>query len=292
MEAFLVSCVLAAVAWFFLSRSRGVDRNRLSPARPKRSAPSSVKTGPAEVAQQLIVGEPSCQLAWNGAYAFPVVGESHYQEALRHIAGAEESEAKRHECEAVLVHQPKNKFDKNACAVTIDGRLVGYLPSDEAKIMVSFMRSKGLAEGFSVGCKAVILGGWVDKDGRKGSYGVYLGIDAGEFPATAIEKEMIRYLGIKAPQGLTRGMASSLRAKAAQVGGSRYVQWEMLAESIEYLHSKDGRDEFDEIKKPSIKAIRDAFEHFLNEGKSPDEIRDDLDDLVEYMIDQNPNLEK
>ncbi|MGV8310994.1 HIRAN domain-containing protein [Pseudomonas aeruginosa] len=296
MEAFFVVCVIAAVAWFFVSRSkyRALGDQRLTPKGARRASASKVEARQrqGEEASRLVVRPPSLSLVGDGSYSFPVVGESHYQGALRRISGAEGTKGKRYECDAVVVHQPYNKHDKNACAVTIDGQLVGYLPRDESKAVVALMQSRGLPEGFSVGCKAVINGGWIATDGYKGSYGVDLDIDTSEFPATAIQKEMVRYLGQRAPRGLSRGQAESLRAKAHQEAGSRYVQWVVLEEIIEHLHSEDGRDEFFEIKKPSIKAIREAFEHFLGEGKSPNEIRDDLDELVEHMIDQNPNLEK
>ncbi|MCY1397744.1 hypothetical protein D9M71_127600 [compost metagenome] len=289
MEAIFVVGVVTAVAWFFFSQSknRDIGSQRLPPASKGRSGQRR-----SEEVSELAVGQPSLSLAGNGSYSFPVVGESNYQEALRRIAGAEGAKGKRHECAAVLVHQPNNKHDKNACAVTIDGHLVGYLPRDEAKTVVVFMQSKGLAQGFSIGCKAIIKGGWIAKDGYKGSYGVDLDIDTDEFPATAIQKEMVRYLGQKAPRWFSRGQALALRAQAAKDVGSCYVQWVVLEEIIEYLHSEDGRDEFFEIKKPGIKAIREAFEYFLNEGKSPKEIRDELDELVEHMIDKNPSLEK
>ncbi|HGN3139727.1 HIRAN domain-containing protein [Pseudomonas aeruginosa] len=292
MEVFFAVCVIAAIAWLLVSRFRGrfLRSRRGSPGWSRLRGEPRKRQG--EEGAQLVVGQPSLSLAGDGSYSFPVVGESHYQRALRRISGAEGAKGKRHECDAVVVHQPHNKHDKNACAVTIDGQLVGYLPRDEAKAVVALMQSRGLPEGFSVGCKAVIKGGWIATDGYKGSYGVDLDIDTGEFPATAIQKEMVRYLGQRAPRGLSRGQAESLRAKADQEACSRYVQWVVLEEIIEHLHSEDGRDEFFEIKKPSIKAIREAFEHFLGEGKSPNEIRDDLDELVEHMIDQNPNLEK
>lgn len=238
------------------------------------------------------VGGVSLEMEGDGSFSFPVVGESHYQDALRRIAGPEAEKGKRHECAAVITHQPRNRHDKNACAVTIGGNLVGYLPRDEAKDFVVFMKTKGLSEGFSVGCRAVIKGGWVAKDGYRGSYGVDLDIDAGDFPATPIQKEMLRYLGGKVSKGLSRREASLARDTAKQDGNARYAQWVVLEEIIEHLRSEDGREEFFEIKKPSIKAIREAFEHFLNEGKSPSEIRDDMHELVEHMIDQNPNLEK
>ena len=58
-----------------------------------------------------------------------VAGESHYQEALRSIAGTGDV---RHEAEAHLIPEPENEYDPNAVRVEIDGHKVGYLPRDLA----------------------------------------------------------------------------------------------------------------------------------------------------------------
>jgi len=62
-----------------------------------------------------------------------VAGESHYQKALREIVGP--IGAGREvalDTEAVLVPEASNPHDSNAVMVQIDGKLVGYLPRDEA----------------------------------------------------------------------------------------------------------------------------------------------------------------
>ena len=57
-----------------------------------------------------------------------VVGTSHYQEALRAIAG--DGDVRRNTI-ATLVAEPDNPHDANAIAVQVDDRLVGYLARDE-----------------------------------------------------------------------------------------------------------------------------------------------------------------
>jgi hypothetical protein len=67
-----------------------------------------------------------------GSRLVNVAGESHYQDALRAIAGASDEPQVRHATEAALVPEPDNPHDPNAVRVEIDGRYVGYLPRAEA----------------------------------------------------------------------------------------------------------------------------------------------------------------
>ena len=62
----------------------------------------------------------------------PVVGESHYQPALRSICGAAEGEEVRYDCFAELVLEPDNPHDPNAVMVQIEGQCVGYLSRSNA----------------------------------------------------------------------------------------------------------------------------------------------------------------
>ena len=84
-----------------------------------------------------------------------VAGESHYQEALRAIAGEGEV---RMDTEAHLIPEPENDHDPNAVRVEIDGRKVGYLPRDLAPAWGP--RLAELASRRRVGaCEAAIVGG-------------------------------------------------------------------------------------------------------------------------------------
>jgi hypothetical protein len=60
------------------------------------------------------------------------VGVSHYQGALRRIAGAAGAGPVRREVDAALVPEPTNPHDPNAVRVEIDGELVGYLSREDA----------------------------------------------------------------------------------------------------------------------------------------------------------------
>lgn len=84
-----------------------------------------------------------------------VAGESHYQDALRAIAGPGEV---RLETEAQLVAEPDNPHDANAVRVEIEGAKVGYLPRALAAAWTP--RLAELAARRRVGaCEATIIGG-------------------------------------------------------------------------------------------------------------------------------------
>jgi HIRAN domain len=84
-----------------------------------------------------------------------VAGESHYQDALRRIAGAGDV---RLDTEAQLVGEPDNPHDPHAVRVEIDGEKVGYLPRALAQDWSP--RLAELASRRRVGaCEATILGG-------------------------------------------------------------------------------------------------------------------------------------
>ena len=100
----------------------------------------------------------------DGSFAVEVVGESHYQPALRAAAGKGEV---RHRCNAELVMDDDNRYDKQAVSVWVDGRQVGHLSRSDAR---AYRKKVELHGRDIVGkCPAVIVGGG---DGR--SLGVWL----------------------------------------------------------------------------------------------------------------------
>lgn len=112
----------------------------------------------------------------NRDYPYEVVGESFYQRELSHICGGKTEDGHYLEHRAELRPEPKNPHDKNAVAVHIGGRKVGYLSRKDA-----LRWNKHLAEigrpGAVAGADALVTGGWLRRDGRdvdEGDFGVKL----------------------------------------------------------------------------------------------------------------------
>ena len=95
------------------------------------------------------------------------------QPLVRYVAESTEMDM-TFEVLAVLRPEPKNPHDKNAVAVQVQGKQVGYLPKAMAsrlhKPLVALERSGGKP----IGCRARIVGGW--KRGRtdQGHFGIRL----------------------------------------------------------------------------------------------------------------------
>lgn len=110
---------------------------------------------------------PTGKIKGDGSFSYAVVGESNYLENLRSIVRAPGEV--RHYCDAVLVLEDSNPHDRNAVAVQIEAKVVGYLPREGAKqyraklVEVGFDRLTGQVD-------AVIVGGG---EGRE-NYGVWL----------------------------------------------------------------------------------------------------------------------
>ncbi len=86
-----------------------------------------------------------------------VVGESHYQDALRAVTGSDGTIEVRHECRAALVAEPGNPHDPNAVMVQIDGRLVGYLSRADA-VAYGPLVSEIAARGRTAVAEAMVAG--------------------------------------------------------------------------------------------------------------------------------------
>lgn len=91
-----------------------------------------------------------------------VAGESHYQDALRRIAGEEQ----RLEVDAALIPEPNNPHDPNAIRVEIHDEKVGYLPRDVAPAYGPLVKEPA-ERGRTAVCEAMVRG-------RDGIYGVFL----------------------------------------------------------------------------------------------------------------------
>ena len=73
-------------------------------------------------------------------YTFEIVGESYKRDKLLSIIEKHNAfQAGELELEAVIMMESDNKFDPTAVAVTIEGKPVGYIPSDYSLDVTSYM---------------------------------------------------------------------------------------------------------------------------------------------------------
>jgi hypothetical protein len=102
-----------------------------------------------------------------------ITGEEYYQNSLEAICGPHCRGGVNRLETAWLILGDTNHRNKDAVRVEIHGKTVGYLTSPAA---ISYRRK--LLESntpTAVGrCQAVIKGGWISSDGRKGPYEVWL----------------------------------------------------------------------------------------------------------------------
>jgi hypothetical protein len=107
------------------------------------------------------------------AFALPIVGESHYQDALEQICGPRTDEGEDRHVEAQLVLEDENPHDSMAVRVDINGTTVGYLSRDHARTYRRGLSKAGYGTANAY-CQALIRGGWDRGEGDRGFYGVYL----------------------------------------------------------------------------------------------------------------------
>ena len=143
------------------------------------TSPRTQATEGSGVVQPSVAFRPTGRPSNLKDYALPtgmgqaVVGESHYQSALRSAAGGRSVQMDGTNWDqaipvlARLVPEPSNKFDRNAVAVEVGGRKVGYIPAERAadfqRVLLQ-LESRGLAAT----CPGSITGG----GGRH--YGIFL----------------------------------------------------------------------------------------------------------------------
>lgn len=103
-----------------------------------------------------------------------VVGESHYQPAIRSACNWKPDTDTLFHCMAELIPEPANPHDRNAIKVTIDKSCVGYLSRQDAVTLGPAIREAIKRQGSGM-CRAVIAG---HANGDTDNLGVFLHIDA------------------------------------------------------------------------------------------------------------------
>jgi hypothetical protein len=119
--------------------------------------------------------EPPVKIAKGRGYTFNIVGESQFQDVLDDLAGPKTVQGTKVDWTAELIVDDANEHDEDAIAVLIAGKVVGFVPRDEAASTRADLDLINPA-GRAVTCYARIVGGWRTEDGDEGSYGVKLSI--------------------------------------------------------------------------------------------------------------------
>lgn len=105
---------------------------------------------------------------------YEIVGESFYQPNLLALTGGQKEEfGVKLDVQATLKAEPKNPHDANAVVVTIRNKTVGYLSKSDAPVFVSFLKKVGADSAL---CDGRIIGGWDDRSGNDGHFGVKLSL--------------------------------------------------------------------------------------------------------------------
>lgn len=118
--------------------------------------------------------KPQLQCKPGRGWTFPVVGESNFQDNLLRLAGGEKSEeGAKIDVTATLTPEPNNPYDKNAIAVYVSKKQVGYLRREDAQTFAEFLRHH---DAGSATCSARIVGGWDRGDEDEGHFGVKLSL--------------------------------------------------------------------------------------------------------------------
>lgn len=106
-----------------------------------------------------------------GNFDFEVVGESFYQGALMSLASRQAEDGQV--WLARIIPEHNNPHDELAVMVEIEGSLVGYIPSDDARSFRRRLGARKLTNQVTT-CDAIIIGGGTRRNGEKLLYGVAL----------------------------------------------------------------------------------------------------------------------
>ena len=117
-------------------------------------------------------------LAGPGKFAIDVVGESHYQEELETICGGRTEDGANEVVDAFLFLDDDNPYDRQAVAVVIHGKVVGYFPRETARSYRKQLQQSGLGLQDAV-CKAKVVGGWDRGRDDRGHFGVKVDLPSG-----------------------------------------------------------------------------------------------------------------
>lgn len=283
-----------------------------------------VATASTGIKPTSLMNEGATYLAWAKKYNFQVVGESACQSELDAIAGPKSAQSKKLDVEALLILEPNNAHDKNAVAVLINNRKVGYLSKAHAIEYRKAIRDLPGAEAGKTLVRVRIIGGWKDSYGE-GNYGVLLDIpddfyrfkyswsneslDAADIglkknPLSPEQQIFFTVTGIEPPNNVgffnfTRYRNKKLKELSVD-SPEIWQKWQDYIANpinlynendvIEFWLDKEEREVFD-LKKPKKSEIKKAIQILLDKGIEYEKMLDEPELVYEELININPDLE-
>lgn len=110
-------------------------------------------------------------------------------------------------------------------------------------------------------------------------------------PADAMQKEGLKFFGLPVTRSLSHKDAEKLlddhRTTLFETNNKRAEAWDQFVSLVEELNDKETREDLG-LKKPTLAAIRGAFEAMLAEGMPADEC--DVDLVAEKLLELKPEL--
>lgn len=117
-------------------------------------------------------------LDYSGSDEIEVKGEAAYQDNFVALVGTKREGGYDVAVTATLRREPTNRYDPNAVAVYVEGRLLGYVNRDDSAGMSLYLsRIEAAAPGRPVEVAARIVGGWDRGRGAEGHYGLRVFVD-------------------------------------------------------------------------------------------------------------------
>lgn len=153
-------------------------------------------------------------IVFGGAEQIEVVGESHYQDQLRRIAG-DESTRVRLTTTATLLAENDNPYDSNAVSVWIAGSKVGHLSRNDAASLRPGLLRLVKEHQQPIALPAVIVGGGSRNDGSPAAFGVWLSYDPADFGLDSAPSEP---RGAAVRTGLSVAVATDLADDSYDLG--------------------------------------------------------------------------
>jgi hypothetical protein len=133
----------------------------ITPITPTDAEPEAAE-GVTDGAEPTAAAEPADEVRdvlAPGGDILEVIGTAPYQEVLAAIAGDKPETAPELEKWAHLVPEPDNPWDRNAVAVYVDSRKVGYLPRESSAAYAALLGQLWTTRRGRAVCRAVVGGG-------------------------------------------------------------------------------------------------------------------------------------